>query len=115
MTSSDFGDALLLYAILYECQHKRVANLRGVFAAMDAINRSAPTLDELNAGLTRLLSAGLIARDNDVFQTTNPGANLRITADKAGDTIFARLEKMAELIGTLTPVPEYSAEISARA
>lgn len=113
MTSSNFSDALLLYAICYKCQHEGAANLVGIFAAEDAIDRSAPTHSELNAGLGKLLSAGLIEREPGGFHVTKAGTKLYEAVNAGDGNVSSRLEKMAILIDALDSSIELSPTVSA--
>ncbi|WP_242106997.1 hypothetical protein [Aliiroseovarius subalbicans] len=113
MNTSGFSDALLFYSISYKCQHEGVASLAGIIAAEDAINRSAPTLDELNAGLSKLHAAGLIERMADGFCTTGAGTKLYEIVNAGDGDVFSRLEKLASLIGAPNSLGGVSPEVSA--
>lgn len=91
MAESWFEEALLLYAIGYECQHKGIATLAGILSAEDAINRSAPTFEELNTGLNTLLSVNLVTEEENGVVVTPEGKKLYDTANEQEDSVFGRL------------------------
>ncbi len=91
-----FEEALLLYAIHYECKHHGHASLERILAAEDGINRSAPTYEELKRGLNILISAGLIAQAQDGFSVTPRGERLCLSAGGADETVFETVKHLLE-------------------
>ena len=100
MNRFSFKEALLLYAISYECKHKGVATLEGIFAAEDAINRSAKTFEELKLGLTMLLSINLIEEAKQGYKTTSKGELFFKNANRTGNNVFQSLDNLTELLQT---------------
>ncbi len=97
--------SLRLYTIAYCCTHDGTANLRGIFAAEDAINRSAPTHEELERELSILLSASLIAERNGDYELTDSGLRYYDQVNEIDGDVFQRLrilrERLADVVDSL--------------
>ena len=93
-------DALHLYALAYCEAHEGVADYRAFFAAVDAINRSAPTSTELASSLLRLSGAGLVraSAGAEPARVTEAGRALYDRVNAGPGTVFDRLARLeAEL------------------
>ena len=98
MKGLSIDTALLLYAISYECIHKSEASIEGIFAAEDAINRSAKTYEEMRQGLQLLLSTGLIKQEDNKFKVTIKGRSIFETVTDEKATVFEHIEKLGEVL-----------------
>lgn len=78
-------DAVLLLVLGYCARHHAAPTVGDVFAAWDAMERTAPTYLELRDGLARLARAGWIARSPATDLAGGPGGALT----EAGVTLYA--------------------------
>ncbi len=95
-----YSEALLLFAIGYECKHNGLATLRGILATEDAIDRSAPMRDELEEALNRLFSAGLLEFQSTGFKLSETGEELYEKSSRDGTNVFEDLYYSIELLNT---------------
>jgi len=61
LTVFNFSDTLTFFSIGYLCRHEGIATLAGILLAIDEINRSTPSREELEGALNKLLASGYIA------------------------------------------------------
>jgi hypothetical protein len=101
MAVFSFEESLLLYAIAYENKHKGIATLRGIFSAEDAINKSAPTFDEIGRGLNILLTTNLISSNEDGFNLTSKGERIYEKANQIEGNVFERLDHLMNMLNSL--------------
>ena len=98
MPEPTFNAAMRLYTITYECKHNNIATLRGIFAAEDGINRTAPTYEEMEHELRALLSAKLVVAVESGYKATATGIHLYDRANQLEGNVFERLEVLAGLL-----------------
>lgn len=99
-------DALLLYAIGYCASHEGIATLRGIYAATDAINRSAPEFEALRGGLARLGACGLIVDTGEGYVPTALGGELYAGLIRRPGNVFEHLEILRGLLEREAPPSE---------
>lgn len=99
MTPFTFMDALIFYAVTYCAHHEGTATLYGLFSAIDAIDRTAPTFEELRDGIGRLCACSLIAELGEGFVPTGKG---RALYDEV-NALDLSVSKCCLLIATVLP------------
>lgn len=105
-------DALLLYVVAYCSQHEGVATLYGIYAASDAIERIAPTFDDLQSGLTKLLNRHLLIDEGDDYLPTDKGLSLYLEVNKADGNVFHHLDLLENKLNVCCTHPGVIKEIT---
>lgn len=91
------SDAWVILAI--EAAWRRTASLRDIIAAGDYINHAILAAEELDAGLNRLVAAGLVAPTDAGFRLTDAGERLcRSCLAEAGGSYLDALASIREAL-----------------
>ena len=98
--------------VAYCSQHEGVATLYGIYAATDSIDRIAPTFDDLQSGLTKLLNYNLVVDEGDNYLPTDEGLTLYQEVNKADGNVFDHLDLLENKLNKYSTHPKVNKEIT---
>ena len=108
-----WSDIWLLLSIIYASGSDGEASLEGIIGQGDAINHAIFSLDELNGGLERLISAGYIFEKNDGYAPTEKALSIYHEVSNSKRYVRDVLEGIRERLQVKPWDPTYKPKYSA--